>query len=107
MVTDNAYAVGAAIAAPAASPRTNIKTGNLIPSNVMGEMDLKSDDGSPVGGNLVLSAWQAAGGARAAPSVAACATGMAGPPLVAAWNNGQAVAPGGAIGANCGGATLL
>ncbi|MBL8377150.1 MAG: prepilin-type N-terminal cleavage/methylation domain-containing protein [Burkholderiales bacterium] len=104
-VTDGAAAQGAAIVLAGGQTRLNIKTGNLVPSNVMGEIDLKADDGQPNAGNLRLSAWTAAG--AAAPTIATCATGMAAPPTISAWNNGQAAAPGGAIGTNCGGATLL
>jgi len=105
-VTDGEYAIGAAIST-ATAPQTNFKTGNLIPSNVMGEMDLKADDGSPSLGNLRLSQWQAAGGPATPPTVGTCATGMAPAPVISVWNNGQAAAPGGPIGTNCGGANLL
>ena len=83
--------------------RTNLKTGNLIPSNVMAEIDLKSDDGNPYTGNFRFSLWFAAGAAT--PAQNACANG----PTAASspWNNGQAAAPGGAIGGNCGGGTII
>ncbi|MBL8381994.1 MAG: prepilin-type N-terminal cleavage/methylation domain-containing protein [Burkholderiales bacterium] len=83
--------------------RTNIKTGNLIPSNVMAEIDLKADDGNPYNGNFRFSTWAAAGGT--APTQATCANG---PTATASpWNNGQASGAGGPIGGNCGGGTII
>ena len=89
---------------PGGAVINNIKTGNLIPSNVMAEADVKVDNGNPYSGNLVFSVWAPAGGT--APTQANCAAGPAG--AIAAWNNGQATTPpGGTIDPNCGGATKL
>ena len=88
---------------PGTSILNNIKTGNLIPSNVMAEADVKIDNGNPYTGNLVFSQWSA--GSANNPTQPNCAAGPAG--AVAAWNNGQAAAPGGAVNPNCGGATKL
>lgn len=88
---------------PGTSILNNIKTGNLIPSNVMAEADVKVDNGNPYTGNLVFSQWSA--GNLNNPTQANCAAGPAA--AVAAWNNGQPAAPGGAVNPNCGGATKL
>ena len=102
LATDLAYANGTVAAAVAPANRTSVKTGNVSPSNVMAEIDLKSDDGNPYTGNLRFSLWVAGG---VGPAQANCAAGPTA--AAAAWNNGQTVAPGGAIGANCGGATIF
>ncbi len=103
LITDNTLAnIATAVAAPTVtlpSIRTNVKTGNLIPSNVMGEIDLKSDDGNPYTGNVRFSTW--AGGA-AAIAIATC-TSNANPGST--WNNGQSAAQ--AIAGNCGGGTII
>jgi prepilin-type N-terminal cleavage/methylation domain-containing protein len=93
-ITDQAYMGGTAAAPvyPNATSATNIKTGQLIPSNVMLEIDVKSDDGSPATGNLRFSAW-------AGPTQASCTTSIN---AVAVWMTNAAT-----IAANCGGATLL
>jgi prepilin-type N-terminal cleavage/methylation domain-containing protein len=93
-ITDAAYMGGTAAAPiyPSATNATNIKTGQLIPSNVMLEIDVKSDDGSPATGNLRFSAW---GG----PTQANCSTTIN---AVVVWMTNAA-----SIAANCGGATLL
>ena len=58
LVTDTALAnFGAAFGLVLPAPRTNIKTGNQIPSNVMAEIDLKMDDGNPYTGNFRFSTW--------------------------------------------------
>jgi prepilin-type N-terminal cleavage/methylation domain-containing protein len=103
IATDQNFAQGLLAVQAAVPAQTSIKTGNLIPSNVMAEIDIKFDDGNPYTGNLRLSTWFAAGGVQ--PTQAACAAG----PVAAnsPWNNGQAAAPGGPIGPNCGGATLF
>lgn len=83
--------------------RTNIKTGNLIPSNVLAEIDVKADDGNPYTGNFRGSSW--AGGAPLINVTGTCATNstVASSP----WNNGQTTGPGGAIAGNCGGGTII
>jgi prepilin-type N-terminal cleavage/methylation domain-containing protein len=89
-----------------ASGRTNVKTGNQVPSNVLAEIDTKVDDGNPYTGNFRFSTWAPAG----APAVTQgnCAAGpTVGPPVSSPWNNGQAAAPGGAINGNCGGGTII
>ena len=92
-----------AVVQPGTAVLTNIKTGNLIPSNVMAEADVKIDNGNPYSGNLVFSTWSSGGANN--PAQANCAAGPSA--AGAAWNNGQAAAPGGAINPNCGGATKL
>ena len=103
LVTDLEMAnITTAVAAPTStltSTRTNVKTGNLIPSNVMGEIDLKADDGNPFTGNVRFSRW-----AGSAPllGIASC-TSNANPGST--WNNGQSAAQ--AISGNCGGGTII
>ena len=108
LVTDNALAnfSGAAFAITLPAARTNIKSGNQIPSNVLAEIDTKMDDGNPYTGNFRFATWAPVG---ATPVTQAnCAAGPAvGPPVSSLWNNGQAAAPGGAIGGNCGGGTII
>ena len=107
MVTDNVLANfnGAAFAIVLPAARTHVKTGNQIPSNVMAEIDTKMDDGNPYTGNFRFSTWAPAG---ATPVTQLnCAAGPAGPPVSSPWNNGQLAAPGGAIGGNCGGGTII
>lgn len=100
LVTDNALATGVATVSPAA--QTNIKTGNAVPSNVLGEVDLKMDDGQPYTGNFVFSLWAAAG---PFPTQATCANAPTA--TTSAWNKGQTSGIGGLVGTNCGGATKL
>ena len=83
--------------------RTNIKTGNLIPSNVLAEIDLKADDGNPYTGNFRGSSWAATGGAISITGTCAVGPTAASSP----WNNGQTAAPGGAIAGNCGGGMII
>ena len=108
LVTDNALAnfSGAAFAITLPAARTNIKSGNQIPSNVLAEIDTKMDDGNPYTGNFRFATWAPVG---ATPVTQAnCAAGPAvGPPVSSPWNNGQAAAPGGAVGGNCGGGTII
>ncbi len=102
LVTNNDLAdLAAATATPTAtlpSNRTNVKTGNLVPSNVMAEIDVKADDGSPVTGNFRWSSW--AGGA-AVIAIGTCTNAVA--PFQ--WRNGQTAAL--AIAGNCGGGTII
>jgi len=104
LVTDNAYYGGtpAAPAYPAGNAatfnRNNIKTGNSIASNIMREIDVKADDGSPVTGAFRFSQWTPAG--SPAPSTAFCTFAAAGPPTAQSWQTSS-------VAANCGGASLL
>ena len=50
-------------------PRLMVHTGNLIPSNIISEVDRKLDDGSPAVGDFRFSDYKALG---IAPSVAEC-----------------------------------
>jgi len=76
-----------------AATRHNLKIGNQIPGNVIGELDRKIDDGNAQTGTFRYSAGSAAG-ANAASAAALCHT--AGVWIVTAT-----------IDSNCGGATLL
>ena len=93
LVTDAVYAV----AAGAPTIRHNVKTGNLIPSNVLYEADVKIDDGVPLTGQFRFSVWP---GAAAAPLATCNLAGVA--PLPTTWETtANAVQP------NCGAATLI
>ena len=96
LVSDNVYSTPGALSAGGAS-RHNIKTGNLIPSNVLYEADVKIDDSIPHGnGQFRFSIWAPAGGT--APG-AACTTGTA---ITDTWTTAA-----GAVDPNCGGVTLI
>ncbi len=73
--------------------RHNIKTGPLIPSNVIFEADVKIDDSVPETGQFRFSVWDGATGT--APTAATCKSGTN-------WMTTQNT-----IAANCGGATLI
>jgi prepilin-type N-terminal cleavage/methylation domain-containing protein len=77
--------------------RHNIKTGNQIPSEILAEIDRKTDDGNPVGGVFQFSAYPGgtAGSAGTAPTGGAAGT---------CYNGTTWTAP---TVANCGGASLL
>ena len=98
----NAYAVrlqiifDAVYHDPAATPgaRHNLKTGSQIPSDLLGEIDRKVDDGVAIGGVFRHSTYDPGGGGT--NTVANCVNAGAG-------NVWQAVTPF----ANCGGATLF
>jgi prepilin-type N-terminal cleavage/methylation domain-containing protein len=62
----------------AASDRTNLKTGNQIPVDILAEIDRKIDDGRADQGNFRFSAFN---GGVAAPTAANCFTAATG-----AWN---------------------
>ena len=80
-----------AVYAPAAAPsRHNLKTGGQIPSDILGEIDRKIDDGNAVQGSFR--------GSPAAPATACWSAGPA-PPL-GTWVSTNAVP-------DCGGATLF
>ena len=74
--------------------RHNLKTGGQIPSDLLGEIDRKVDDGSATGGTFRFSAYN--GGAGAPTGSGTCY-------LAATPNNWNATSPA----ANCGGATLF
>ena len=97
LVTDTVYSTPTQISPGDGQIRHNIKTGNLIPSNVMYEADVKIDDGVPNGGQFRFSNWMAAGG-TAPPDT--CENGAVS--ATTPWNT---VAN--AVTLNCGGATLI
>jgi prepilin-type N-terminal cleavage/methylation domain-containing protein len=79
--------------------RHNLKTGNLIPVDILAEIDRKIDDGLPYAGTFQFSLYgptnpptETAGGAGAVPCI------LAGPP--ASWNIAGSSA-------NCGAATVF
>jgi prepilin-type N-terminal cleavage/methylation domain-containing protein len=81
-------------AAPASAARHNLKTGGQIPSDLLGEVDRKIDDGSATGGAFRFSAYN--GGAGAPVGSGTCYNAAA----PQNWNS-TAVAP------NCGAASLF
>ena len=92
LVTDAVYAVPPATTA---TVRHNVKSGNLIPSNVLYEADVKIDDGVPLSGQFRFSVWA---GAATAPA-ATCTNTTATP---TAWETtANSVQP------NCGASTLI
>ena len=97
LVSDNAYSTATSFPGDGAI-RHNIKTGNLIPSNVLYEADVKVDDGVPNNGQFRFSPWAAAG--AVAPTGGTCENGAVG--LATPW---QTTA--GAVDPNCGGSTLI
>ena len=98
IATDNVYSSATAFTGAPAAARHNIKTGNLIPSNVLFEADTKVDDGVPNNGQFRFSVWTAAGGA--APAGATCQNGAVaiGTPWMTTAN---------AVDPNCGASTLI
>ncbi len=86
LIYDNVYD-----SAPvAATNRHNVKTGNQIPSDIMAEVDRKSDDGVATGGTFRFSVYAGGG---VAPVVANChAAGV--------WTAAN-------VNTNCGGASLF
>ena len=97
LVTDTVYSTPTQILPGDGQIRHNIKTGNLSPSNVLYEADVKVDDGVPNGGQFRFSNWMAAGGV--APTVA-CENGA-----VSATTPWQTTANNFEL--NCGAATLI
>ncbi|MBL8532229.1 MAG: prepilin-type N-terminal cleavage/methylation domain-containing protein [Betaproteobacteria bacterium] len=87
LVYDNTYGAGGGPA------RHNLKTGSQVPVEIMAEVDRKTDDGNPLTGSFVFSAF---GGTGTAPTDASC--------YVAATSSWKLS---GATEVNCGGATLL
>lgn len=96
LVTDNVYSAAGAFSAGGAV-RHNIKTGNLIPGNVLAEADVKVDDAVPNNGQFRFSVWGAA--ASTAPAGATCLTGTL---IGSTWQTAA-----GLVDPNCGGATLI
>ncbi len=95
LVTDNVFS-SAGNFTGVVSARHNIKTGNLIPGNVLAEADVKIDDAVPNNGQFRFSKWKH--GASTAPADI-CLTGSA---IGSLW---QTTA--GSVEPNCGGATLI
>lgn len=96
LATDNVYSSPGQYTAVVAA-RHNIKTGNLIPGNVLAEADVKVDDAVPNNGQFRFSVWAPAGGT--APAGATCLTGTL---IGSLWQTtANQVDP------NCGGATLI
>ena len=97
LVTDGVYSTPTQISPGNGAVRHNIKTGNLIPSNVLFEADVKIDDGVPNGGQFRFSNWMAAGGTAPADT---CENGAAA--AATPWQTTQ-----NSIQPNCGGVTLI
>ena len=72
----------------------NVKTGNLVPANIIGEIDRKIDDGFPTSGIFRFSAWSV--GTGTAPTVGDCVSSDTTP----AWKSTSGTT-------NCGGAYLF
>ncbi len=89
IVTDRVYA-----STTGRTLRNNIKSGNHIPSNIMGEVDQKIDDADPDTGNVRFSAWNGGGGR---PRAGICTNAGTNP---ATWQRAK-------VNANCGAANLL
>jgi prepilin-type N-terminal cleavage/methylation domain-containing protein len=79
---------------PPGQPRHNLKTGSQIPSEILGEIDRKVDDGSATGGTFRFSAYD--GGAGAPMGSGSCY--LAAAPFV--WSSITPVA-------NCGATSLF
>ena len=100
LVTDNVYGVPGSVAGGAAGQalRHNVKTGNLIPSNVLYEADVKIDDGVPLNGQFRYSVWKTAL-ATAPPATCMLASAST---ISTPWETtANSVVP------NCGAATLI
>jgi prepilin-type N-terminal cleavage/methylation domain-containing protein len=80
IINDNVYDDAAEPAQPAA---LNIKTGGLVPSGVVAELDRKVDDGAPMTGQF-RSLGNAARTLNITGGVTVVACNVAGPPI--AWN---------------------
>jgi prepilin-type N-terminal cleavage/methylation domain-containing protein len=79
---------------PTPTPRHNLKSGGQIPSDLLAEVDRKTDDGSATGGTFRFSAYD--GGAGAPVGSGICY--LAAAPFQ--WSSSTSVA-------NCGGASLF
>ena len=90
VIYDNVYGTGAPIV------RHTIKSGNQIPSAILGEVDRKIDDGNPVGGNFQFSTYDGGGTGGTSPT-----GGAAGQCYVGTTWSAETVVT------NCGGASLL
>lgn len=77
---DGVYGTGTA-AAPN-TLRHNIKTGNQIPSDLLAEIDRKTDDGIPTSGSFQFSVYDGGGAAGAVAPTGAGGCYAAGPPAV-------------------------
>jgi prepilin-type N-terminal cleavage/methylation domain-containing protein len=95
---DGIYGTG--VAGTPNTLRHNIKTGNQVPSDLLAEIDRKSDDGVPTSGSFQFSVYDGggAGGAVAPTATGAGGCYALGPPVI--W---VATPPS----PNCGGAGLL
>ena len=96
LVTDNVFSAAGQYTG-VVSARHNIKTGNLIPGNVLAEADVKIDDAVPNNGQFRFSQWKH--GAAIVPDGTKCLTGTL---IGSLW---QTTA--GSVEPNCGGATLI
>jgi prepilin-type N-terminal cleavage/methylation domain-containing protein len=90
LTRDGIYGSGT-IVTPALSRRTNLKTGTLIPADILAEVDRKIDDGKPYSGSFQFSVYAPAG--FTAPDALACTNPNA-------WNGGSGET-------NCGGVSLF
>lgn len=71
------------------NPVTNLKTGNKVPSNILGEVDTKLDDGNPYTGSFQFSPFASGGTAPVAGnSASGCVALLSGgsAPTGAIWN---------------------
>ncbi len=89
LIEDTVYAD---VTAPVS--KHNVKTGNLIPADIMAELDRKIDDGDALRGSFRFSAY-APGGAPPT-AVGGCYTAVTGAWIIT-----------GTVSANCGGASLF
>ena len=89
LIYDNVYGAGGG------SMRHSFKTGNLVRSRILAEIDRKIDDGNPVGGVFQFSTYNGGQGGTAPIGAGSCY--LAGPPPT--WTASTV--------SNCGGASLL
>ncbi|HZM47130.1 MAG TPA: prepilin-type cleavage/methylation domain-containing protein [Burkholderiales bacterium] len=90
LIYDNVYGTGTL------TVRHNIKSGNQVPSAILGEIDRKIDDGNPAGGNFQFSTYDGGGTGGTSPT-----GGAAGQCYVGTTWSAETVVT------NCGGASLL
>ncbi|MCW5624876.1 MAG: type II secretion system protein [Burkholderiales bacterium] len=76
--------------------RHTLKTGNMVPVDILAEIDKKIDDGNGLTGSFVFSSYQLGGTAPAAPGANGCITSGG------VWQTAAASPP-----MNCGGASFL
>ena len=91
LIYDNVYGAGGG------SMRHNFKTGNLVSSLILAEIDRKIDDGNPVGGVFQFSTYNGGAGGIAPTATGAGGCYTAGPTPY--WGSPYVT--------NCGAATLL